>query len=329
MTDRIGAVGGTGYVPDEDGMDVLGVGGTAPDTLVDELGSDRAELDGLTAPAASTTTAPPRTPERALADAFVRDGWSGVDAYLDGHPEEVREMVATDRASVAMRIESALCGAYGGGLVAQGRAWWNADAVTDRLETRFTALAHEEVRARASSDIRVDLAALEHTTPAAMLAELRSAAPGSPAAALAEEVGVRGDALDLDRVEAHMNAAREELEMLRDAVEGETWSPDELPGTSTRVMVSMGLGDVAPGSIAFAAFHRDTMPETTRGVVENVYEIGNTSFEVFELAHEGLAISAGAAMGVAVGSIAFGIALHHAIEENRMERREAARGLGL
>lgn len=336
--ERIGSVGGAGYVPDGDGLDVsAGCAVAGGDELALELETDRADLDGLE-PASRTEASHGETAAAGLVRALLDGGWTGVDAFLDTRPEEVREMVSLPEGELRAELSAAFASISSGGAVGALRSWWFGPSdLMSRLEERFEPMIHERIRSAATSTIRAQLGALESTTPEALLATLRSAAPGSAAASLAAEIGVRGDDLDLDRVELHLRTAREELEMLRDVLEGGTWTPDELPGTSTRLMDELGLDDVAEDSIAASAFRRSEWSELP-AELEMSADLAHAAFEVTEAfteasaAGHGLAAgAAGAAVpaGVAIGAIAFGIALHHAIEENRMERREAARHLGL
>lgn len=326
--DRVGAVGGTGYVPEDLDPGVTSAGGAGTDPLALELASDRAEVAAVAAPAPRAAS-PATSAASAMADAFVAGGWEGVDGWVDAHPDEVRALVTTDRASVEGEVRAALGRAYGGGVVGGTRAWWNADGLCDRLADRFTAMAHERVRGEATSVVRAELRELEATSPAALLGTLRAAPPGSATAALAASLHLDGSDMDVERVELHRETALAELGMLRDVLEGGTWTPDELPGTSARVLAALGLGEPAEGSIAAAAFRRDEALDDLPAYTEMGLDASVAAYEISHAVAHGALLVGGAALAVGVGALAFGVALHHAIGDNRAERREAARHVGL
>jgi hypothetical protein len=152
--------------------------------------------------------------------------------------------------------------------------------------------------------------------------------------------------MDRERVEHWVRTSREELHALRDTVMGQSWMPEEFPGSMAAVQRTMGLERATPGSIAGEALFRghhgadarahahETAIDTTLVAAEGT-EVALHAAHV--VAHGGLgAIALDTALvastgGVAIGlaGLAFGYALHHQIEHDRAERTETAAALGL
>ncbi len=342
------------------------VASTAPagtSEVARELASDRAEVapsgassvwrsSAASGPAA---LAPPAM-LREMAHAIATDGIAGFDNYIESHPAEARALAESDRESTETTLRE-LIGEEIGGPRGAIEGYWQADAALDRFEEALGAEVRETVRSVATMAIDEQITAIERSTPEEALEAIRSAPPGSPLAAMGERIGLRGDDMDLTRLRHARSDAHESLVELRDTIAGQTWSPEELPGTARRVMAEMGLADAPDGSMAAAAFHRPALDAATAAHRAEVY--ADATFTGIEVGH-GLHVAghalhavaeagaAGAGMGVAateaawaigttvalpaalcVGGIAFGVAIHHQIEENRMERTEVARHFGL
>jgi len=353
--------------------------GTAPagsSEVARELSTDRAEVapsgtssvwrsSAASGPAA---LAPPAV-LREIAHVIAEDGIEGFDNYIESHPEEARELARSDRGPT----ESALCALIGaeiGGPTGAITGFWQADAALDRFEEALAGEVRETVRSVATLSLDEQITAIENSTPEEALAAIRSAPPGSALAAMGERIGVSGDAMDLNRVRVARSDAHESLVELRDTIAGQTWSPEELPGTSRRVMEEMGLADASDGSMAAAAFRRPELDAAT--AAHHAEVVADLSYTGIELAHgvhvaahasHAATVAAAAATEAAgtagataatatagaagaevawavgttvalpaalcVGGIALGVAIHHQIEENRMERTEVARHFGL
>jgi hypothetical protein len=327
------------------------VSGTAPagsSEVARELASDRAEVapsgtssvwrsSAASGPAA---LAPPAM-LREIGHVIAEDGIEGFESYIESHPEEARELARSDRGLT----ESALCALIGeeiGGPTGAITGFWQADAALDRFEESLAGEVRETVRSVATMSIDEQITAIENTTPEDALAAIRAAPPGSDLAAMGERIGLRGDDMDLTRLRHARSDAHESLVELRDTIAGQTWAPEELPGTSRRVMEEMGLADAPDGSMAAAAFHRPLLDaatvahdtETVSDIVYLGFELGHAAHVVGHAAGASeVAIAAGTGIvlpvALCVGGIALGAAIHHQIEENRMERTEVARHFGL
>jgi hypothetical protein len=142
-----------------------------------------------------------------------------------------------------------------------------------------------------------------------------------------------GGSVGPSRVAEMREHARHELVELRATLMGGTWSPDELPGSTERVMGSMGLERAIETSIAGAAFHRDELEAAS---VAGISEMGGdllvgVADSLGEL-HGAVLVGAAAAapeLALAAGSLVVGTAIHHGIAENRAERRATAHMFGL
>lgn len=343
MTGRIegASAGYAGVGLDEEfgevGAGRLADGGAAGVTadLADVLGADTADLSALATGATSIATSA-RTPPSAahgVAAALVADGWPGLDTFLESHPEALRELLTTNRDAMEGSIEAALLAERGPSLVpffGSVRAAWQADGVMDRVAERFEAVAREAVRREATTGIDRMLEVIEGASPEALAADLLAAAPGTPEASIAALAREHGGSLEPWRLAEYLDAAADELRELRGVLAGGTWSPEEFPGSTRRAMAAMGLERAAHGSVAEGAAERDRPDGTT---VVAFAEVGADAVlhatEAFHLFHAGAAVAGGASAGLAIGAVAFGVVLHHAIEENRAERLELARAFGL
>lgn len=348
MTDRIDGVssGWAGVGIDEEyaAMGRLADGGASESIadLASELASDSADLSALAGSGgvgtASARSGAPATAASRIGAAYVADGWSGVDALLDGDPALVRELALSDRASAETEVAAGIERARGPAMFGGTRAAWGADAIMDRLEERFVPMAREAVRREAVDGIDRLVGALDGASAEVLATRLRSAAPGTPEAALRDLVTGHGSTLDAAHVEQYLEATRDELAALRGVVMGGTWSPDELPGSTSRVVARLGLGDAEEGSIAAAAFERPaldaaTLASRTEMTADLAVHVGEAAVEGLHAWHAAGAVAAGAAgavpIALAVAAVGFGVWLEHGIEENRAERRETARAFGL
>lgn len=330
-------------------------GPALPDPVREGLGLDRVDRDAIS-PAAVWTSAPlsgghagaaPTSTMRALAHSLAEGDLEGFDAYLEEHPEAARELAMFDRETAQAGLAALTAEELGGGALGTAEGYLDAYRAMDQFTAALEGEVRETIRSAATMALDADLAALESSTPEEMVDALRNATPGTRTAAMAEALGVRGDAGDLDRVRENAAHAREGLTELRSVLAGQTWSPEELPNTALRVMEEMGLADAPEGSMAAAAFHRPAVDAATAAhygeigadVGHLVAESAIVGAEVGgEIAMHGVSVDGalllfmeGMALpvGVAVAGIAFGVAIHHAIEENRHERTELARSFGL
>lgn len=327
------------------------VAGTAPagtSEVARELASDRAEVapSGTSAVWRSSAASGPAALAppailREIAHVIADDGIEGFVNYIESHPEAARELARSDRGMTEPALR-ALIGEEIGGPTSGITAFWQADAALDRFEDALGAEVRETVRSVATMAIDEQITAIENTTPEEALEAIRSAPPGSPLAAMGVRIGLRGDDMDLTRLRHARSDAHESLVELRDTIAGQTWSPEELPGTSRRVMEEMGLADAPNGSMAAEAFHRPLLDaatvahdsETVADIVYLGFELGHAAHVVGHAAgatEVAVAAGTGIALPVAlcVGGIALGAAIHHQIEENREERTEVARHFGL
>ncbi len=342
-----------------------GLGPLSPPTTDDahsELSLDRADDSARVTASPVWTPAPASSGPaamaapsslRALAHAIVEDGLEGLGAFLEGHPDEARALALGDRGSSETALRALIAEELGAGPLDQVRAYWDADAALDSFEEGLASEVRETVRSTAVLALEEQLTALEGTTPEALTLALRSAPEGSPLSRMRDAFDLRGDADDVHRVRRGMEHAREGLTELRGVIAGQTWSPEELPGTARRVMEAMGLADAPDGSMAAEAFHRPAVDAATLAHhAETAADLGHLGVEMLAISQEIAAESAvhmaatghaltsleaaGAALGsaalpvtLAVAGIAFGVAVHHAIEERRAERTDLARSLGL
>lgn len=336
---------------------------TSTDDLARHLSLDRVEHDAplahgvwTAAPAAAGHAGlAPTSTLRALAHAIAEDGIDGFDAYLEAHPDEARALAVCDRASCETALAALVAEAEGGGIAATADGYIQAYRALDRFESTLEATVRETVRSTAVLAIDEQLAALEGASPEALVDALRGAPPGSRLAEMAAALGMRGDEDDVHRVRRNAEHAREGLRELRTVLAGQTWSPEELPATARRVMDAMGLGDAPPGSMAASAFHRPALEaaevahyaelgaevvhatvESVEAAVELPHALGHLGALAAEAglgtaAADGALAATGAGLPILLTLVAIrtGLAIHHVIEENRHERTELARALGL
>jgi hypothetical protein len=279
------------------------------------------------------------------AEAFTRGGLGGLDTWMQQHPADARWLLSVPRDQLTQGLQDALASRYGG-FLGPVHAFTDARAIEAHLVDVVQPQIREAVRQTAVVRIDGMMRALTSSSPEQLASTLRAAPAGSELAALRTALGLRGDAMDGERVEVWQRRALGELTALRDTVMGQTWMPEELPGSMAHVQRAMGLERATPGSIAGQAFFRGgEMPDARAHRLEAAIDGVLVAAEVAELATEavhlaahggvaalaaeaGLVASAGG-VAVGLGGLAFGVILHHQIEHNRTDRTETARALGL
>jgi hypothetical protein len=187
------------------------------------------------------------------AHAYATGGLEGFDRWVDAHPSEARQLLCIERERLGFELEAALGAEYRGHL-ALVHAMRDSGVVVHHLAERAAPMLREAVRGEASARVEERLHWLETTSPERLATQLRAAPEGSMGARLARELHLDGGAMDAERCEAFQRRSLEGLRGLRDRLQGQTWGPDEVPGSTARVRDR--VGDVAPGSIAAAAFAR-------------------------------------------------------------------------
>lgn len=319
--------------------------------------------------AADAIAAPPRTfvdPQiHHAAEAFARGGFGGLDTWMQQHPVEARWILSVSRDELNAGLQADLASRPGyGGFLGEVTAFSDSRAVSDHLAEMVQPMIREAVRDVVVGRIDGMTHALESMSIDGAVTALRNAPAGSPLAALREALHMPGNSMDRERVESWVRTSLEELHALRDVAMGQTWMPNEFPASMAHVQRAMGLERATQHSIAGEAFFRGSSGvaelahtiETgidTIAVAGEALEMGlevthavHASAEAAELAHAGLAvesaqmsavatlatesaIAASGGVAVGIGGLAFGVMLHHQIQENRAERTEAARALGL
>lgn len=327
----------------------------SPDAAPIDLGRDVAEHGPSVTTRSAGTQAALATPSVArpfvdpqiqrAADAFARDGMPGLDDFLRSHPADARWMLSISRQHLAEGMRTALSQSYGGGMGPM-RAFIDAERIDAHLCSDFQGSIREAVRRTAVGRLDAMTHALESMPLDRTLEALRDAPAGSQLAALRDALHLTGGAMDRERVEGWVRTSLHELHALRDTVMGQTWMPEEFPGSMAQVQHQMGLERATPGSIAGEALFRghhgaadrahahETAVDSTIVAAEGTH----VALEGAELvAHGGIAglaadatvVAAGGGLAVGLAGLAFGYELHHQIQENRAERTEAAAALGL
>lgn len=281
------------------------------------------------------------------ADAYARDGMPGLERWMRDSPVEARWILSVSRSHLAegLRADLATRPAYQG---ATGglHAFLDAERIDAQLAAVVQPQIREAVRQTAVGRLDSMIGSLERLPVDELVRALRAAPEGSPLAELRGTLGVRGNEMDGERVEGWQRRALEQLHALRDTVMGQTWMPEELPGSMAQVQRTMGLEQATPGSIAGEAFFRsETAPdalahgfetgldvlEVSHGVIEIAAEASHVAAHggVAALATDAALLASAGGLAAGIGGLAFGYVLHHQIEENRAERTETARALGL
>ncbi len=328
---------------------------TAPIDLSRDVADTRsAPMTGAThASGPDLVESPPRPPSfvdpqvRHAAEAFTRGGLGGLETWMQQHPGEARWILSVPRGELAAGLQTDLASRPGyQSFLGPVHAYTDAAAIDAHLAGSIQPTIREAVRQTAVGRIDAMTVGLESMSIDGVVRQLRAAPAGSELGALRSALGLRGDAMDAERVEGWQRRALGELHALRDTVMGQTWMPEELPGSMAHVQQAMGLERCTPGSIAGQAFFRGPgSPDAMAHGAESALDLVLLGSEVVELARHamhlaghggaaalatdaGLAAGAGG-LGVGLAGLAFGYVLHHQIEENRAERTETARALGL
>ena len=299
------------------------------------------------------------------AEAFARGGLGGLDTFLQQHPADARWLlsVSRDELTAGLRADLATRPGYGH-FLGSVEAYRDAAAIDAHLADVTQSQIREAVRQVAVGRIDAMSHALESTPIDAMVQALRSAPAGSPLTELRTALDLPGNSMDRERVEHWVRTSREELHALRDTVMGQSWMPEEFPGSMAAVQRTMGLERATGHSIAGEALFRghhgadarahahETAIDTTLVAVEatemafEAAEGAHLAAEATHLAHAGLvaesiemstlatlatetSIAAAGGVGIGLAGLAFGYALHHQIEHDRAERTETAAALGL
>ena len=160
-----------------------------------------------------------------------------------------------------------------------------------------------------------------------LLPQLRAARPGTPMAAMAGLLGVRGADGDGERARAALDRAIGGLQRFRGDLEGQTWELGDLERASVRALDRMGLAPAGFDSITQDQIraHRDAADDSHAALF---------AVEGAHAAVEGGAILLEGAVAVppfAIAAIGIGAAfyIHHGVEEVRADRRALGRALGL
>lgn len=299
------------------------------------------------------------------AEAFARGGFGGLDSWMRQNPTEARWILSVSRDTLNAGLQADLAARPGyQGFLGSVHAFSDARSITRHLAEATQPMIREAVRQVAVGRIDTMTQALESMPIDQAVTALRNAPAGSPLAALREALHLPGNSMDGERLEGWVRTSLHELHELRDTVMGQSWMPNEFPGSMAQVQRTLGLERATPHSIAGEALFRGSSGiaelahtiETgidTIAVAGEALEVGlelthaaHASAEAAELAHAGLlvesaqmsavatlatesAIAASGGVAIGLGGLAFGFLLHHQIEENRAERTEAARALGL
>ncbi|MBN8612038.1 MAG: hypothetical protein J0L92_15700 [Deltaproteobacteria bacterium] len=302
--------------------------------------------------AAVAIAAPPRTfvdPQiHRAAEAFARDGMPGLERFLRDHPDDARFILSISREHLAEGFRADL-GARAGyqGAFGSIRAYIDAEAIDARLVAVFQPRIREDVRDLVVNRLDTMIHGLESMSIDQAVTALRNAPAGSPLAELREAMHMPGNSMDRERVEGWVRASLHELHALRDTAMGQSWMPDEFPGSMAQVQRTMGLERATPHSIAGEALFRghhgaadrahahETAVDTTIVAAEGTHlaleaaHVAATHGGVAAIAVDATVIAGSGGLAVGLGGLAFGYMLHHQIQENRAERTETARQLGL
>jgi len=320
-----------------------------------DMGRDVVDTEPTPAPERSAALAAPSARPttfvdvqiRHAAEAFQRGGLGGLDSWMRQSPAEARWILSVPRSELRSGLHAELASRPGyRDFLGSVRAFGDAHAVDAHLADLVQPQIREAVRQTAVGRIDAMTRGLESSSPEQLASAPRPAPAGSGPAALAGPRALRGDPMDAERVQGWQRRALHELHELRETVMGQTWMPEELPGSMAHVQQAMGLERCTPGSIAGQAFSRGAHAADARAHAHETAIDGtivaaegtHVALEALHVAGRGGvaalaadATLAGAAGGLAVGlgGLAFGYMLHHQIEENRAERTETARSLGL
>ncbi|MBX7192047.1 MAG: hypothetical protein K1X94_08315 [Sandaracinaceae bacterium] len=298
-------------------------------------------------------------------EAFVRGGLGGLDTFMRQHPADARWLLSVSRDQLAEGIRADLGTRPGyGGFLGPLQSYRDAESIDAHLAGAVQSQIREAVRQTAVDRIDAMTRALESMPIDRAVEALRNAPAGSPLAELRSALRMPGNEMDRERVESWVRTSLHELHALRDTVMGQSWMPEELPGSMRAVQRAMGLEHAAEGSIAGEALFRGPHAADTRAhghevavdgtmLAAETTEMGleaaegaHLAAEATHLAHAGLAvesaemsalatlatetsIAAAGGIGVGLAGLAFGYAIHHQIEHNRAERTETAAALGL
>lgn len=285
--------------------------------------------------AAAIPSRPPSDSSRGAAHAFAAGGVGGLDSYLEQNPDALRALITMPQGELARELRTALAAEPGyRGALGAIEAFVGAEQAIMHLSESVQSDLREMVRARAVDRIDHMRSDLQATSPAALTARLRTAPPASAEGELARAAGVRGNEMDVERVETWRDRALHQLGELRDSVMGQAWNPEDLPGSTTAVEGQLGITSWEPGSIAAEVFTRDSATDSRAHQASFAAETAMFSVESLELVaafHAGHAVEGGMVAGPA-GSIAgmvAGMVMHHVVEERRADRRDAAYALGI
>lgn len=285
--------------------------------------------------AARTQRAAPRPP--ATFDRAIR---SLARTYLEGTTSSVREVLANDPRMVAAlanaspeEIHSALVAEFervDDTFHDSMRADNVMSVVTDTVSNLVRHGVMREARVTTRARMR-ELGQLANDVPATV-ERLRQAAPGSADAALAELLGVRGDAGDAERVRTGLQTAIQGLDEFHSRIQGNSWEPSDFPSATGRAMRRMGIDPDAHGSLGDEVAHAEDESHEHVGHAAHMIDGLHILAEGRHFAHlaagvESLAVGVGLATSV-VG-LAVGIAVTHLAENQHEEFIAAGHALGL
>ncbi|MFN7697336.1 MAG: hypothetical protein ACK6CU_18440 [Deltaproteobacteria bacterium] len=284
---------------------------------------------------------------RRAAEAFVRGGLGGIDSFLQANRADARWLLSIPRSELTagLRNELATRPGYGHYLGAV-EAYRDAAAIDQHLAEVAQPQIREAVRQTAVGRIDAMVHSLESMSIDRALEAFRQAPAGSPLAELRDAFGIDGSPRDGARLAELTRVSLHELRELRGTLMGQTWMPEEFPGSMAAVQRAMGLERVTPSSIGGQVLFRgshdadarahavETALDTAHVVVEGSEVLLHASHVVVQggfaaLATDAALLASLGGTGFGIAGLVFGYALHRQIEHNRAERTETAAALGL
>lgn len=238
-----------------------------------------------------------------VASAYREHGSAGVRTYLEQNPRALSVLAGQSRSRVETMLDRA-----GAGSVA-------AEEIQSAVSAKVHQLVSREVR-RAVSGKVTELQQLRREVTE-NIESFRNAPADSEKGQIAEALGIRGDAGDVERAQGGLDNLMQAYEGVATRITGQTWQVADFEDTARRLASENGLGTGIAGTFTGAALERDLSGEIIHAGVQSV--------EGTHMVVEALAHGLGAALPLAIGGLGLGVGI--AIHGEVARRHEVFVGL--
>lgn len=225
------------------------------DARGERLGAALDRLPSTWEVSASTVRPEGDTVTSQLVAAYLENRSAGVDQFFASHPDSLAALSQLSAEELDEKVEAELARQQPGLLGSLTRGMRGAaigHAVERHLESAVRSEVYHDAQRRVN-DVELSLRSLLADLPGAV-DRLTRAEEGSPEAALAEAIGVRGDDADAWRIEHTVSMTLEQLERFDEYLQSPNlWDVGTFPRATANAVREIGLGAPLAGTLAHDA----------------------------------------------------------------------------